>query len=221
MVSVKEERDSFIEKNLGLVHSLCKRFSGKGIEYEDLYQAGCMGLVKAYDAFDNDRGICFSTYAVPVILGEIRRLFRDGGSVKVSRSVKELYLKIMKAQQKLEQSLGEPPTVAQIANALEVSAEEVTEALCASQQTVSLTYEGDDGINEIDLPVDSSEKLLNDRLTLECVISELSETEQKIIKYRYFDYLTQSKTAKLLSMTQVQVSRSEKKILGKLREKLG
>ena len=180
-----------------------------------------MGLVKAYDAFDNDRGICFSTYAVPVILGEIRRLFRDGGSVKVSRSVKELYLKIMKAQQKLEQSLGEPPTVAQIANALEVSAEEVTEALCASQQTVSLTYEGDDGINEIDLPVDSSEKLLNDRLTLECVISELSETEQKIIKYRYFDYLTQSKTAKLLSMTQVQVSRSEKKILGKLREKLG
>ncbi len=221
MVSTKEERDSFIEKNLGLVHSLCKRFSGKGIEYEDLYQAGCMGLVKAYDAFDNGRGICFSTYAVPVILGEIRRLFRDGGSVKVSRSVKELYLKIMKIQQKLEHSLGEPPTVTQIAEALGVSAEDVTEALCASQQTVSLTYEGEDGVGEIDLPVDSSEELLNDRLTLEGVISELTETEQKIIRYRYFDYLTQSKTAKLLCMTQVQVSRSEKKILGKLREKLG
>ena len=221
MVNTKEERDSFIEKNLGLVHSLCKRFSGKGIEYEDLYQAGCMGLVKAYDAFDSDRGICFSTYAVPVILGEIRRLFRDGGSVKVSRSVKELYLKILKVKQQLEHSLGENPCVTQIAQALGVSSEEVTEALCASQTTVSLTYENEDGTSEIDLPVDSYEESLNDRLTLEGVISELSETEQKIIRYRYFDYLTQSKTAKLLSMTQVQVSRSEKKILCKLREKLG
>ena len=221
MVNTKEERDSFIEKNLGLVHSLCKRFSGKGIEYEDLYQAGCMGLVKAYDAFDSDRGICFSTYAVPVILGEIRRLFRDGGSVKVSRSVKELYLKIIKVKQQLEHSLGENPCVTQIAQALGVSSEEVTEALCATQATVSLTYENEDGTSEIDLPVDSCEETLNDRITLEGVISELSETEQKIIRYRYFDYLTQSKTAKLLSMTQVQVSRSEKKILCKLREKLG
>ncbi len=221
MVNTKEERNSFIEKNLGLVHSLCKRFSGKGIEYEDLYQAGCMGLVKAYDAFDSDRGICFSTYAVPVILGEIRRLFRDGGSVKVSRSVKELYLKIMRMEQQLEQSFGTPPTVAQIAEALGVTAEDVAEAMCASQSTVSLTYEGEDGISEIDLPVESSEEQLNDRLTLEGVLSKLTETEQKIIKYRYFDYLTQSKTAKLLSMTQVQVSRSEKKILSKLRQMLG
>ena len=94
MVKSKAERDSFIENNLGLVHSICKRFSGRGIEYDDLYQAGCIGLIKATDAFDKKRGIMFSTYAVPVIMGEVRRLFRDGGAVKVSRSVKELGIKI-------------------------------------------------------------------------------------------------------------------------------
>ena len=101
MLKEKCERDRFIETNLGLVHSLCKRFVGRGIEYDDLYQAGCIGLIKATDAFDEDRGLCFSTYAVPVILGEIKRLFRDGGAVKVSRSVKELGLKITYEQQKL------------------------------------------------------------------------------------------------------------------------
>jgi RNA polymerase sporulation-specific sigma factor len=96
MVEIDLSREEFVKENLGLVHSICRRFAGRGIEYEDLYQAGCLGLVKAVDAFDEKRGFAFSTYAVPVIMGEVRRLFRDGGAVKVSRSVKELYLKIVK-----------------------------------------------------------------------------------------------------------------------------
>lgn len=111
MLKQKTDRELFIENNLGLVRALCVRFSGRGIEYDDLYQAGCMGLVKATDAFDSERGLCFSTYAVPVIMGEMRRLFRDGGAVKVSRSVKELGMKISRERQKLEQKLCREPTV--------------------------------------------------------------------------------------------------------------
>lgn len=218
MVKEKAERDAFIEQNLGLVHSLCKRFCGRGIEYDDLYQAGCMGLVKAFDAFDDTRGLCFSTYAVPVVLGEIRRLFRDGGAVKVSRSVKELSMKINRVQSQLEQRLGHEPAVSELAQALGVSAEDITEAVCASQPTVSLTFEDkDDGISEIDLPVRSTEDEISDRLVLDEAFSKLSETERSIINCRYFQSMTQSKTADTLLMTQVQVSRAEKKILCKLR----
>ena len=100
-------REEFIKDNLPLVHSICRRFSGRGIDYDDLYQAGCVGLIKAVDAFDIDRGFAFSTYAVPVIMGEVRKLFRDGGAVKVSRGVKELYLKVVKANEILQQTLKE------------------------------------------------------------------------------------------------------------------
>ena len=221
MVKEKTERDSFIEQNLGLVHSLCKRFCGRGIEYDDLYQAGCMGQIKAFDAFDDTRGLCFSTYAVPVVLGEIRRLFRDGGAVKVSRSVKELSMKINREQARLEQELGREPTVSELAQILGVSSEDITEAVCASQPTVSLTLEDkDDGISEIDLPVISAEEEISDRLVLDEAFSKLSETERRIINCRYFRSMTQSKTADVLLMTQVQVSRAEKKILCKLRELL-
>lgn len=220
---VKEEltRDSFIESNLGLVHSICKRFKGKGIEYDDLYQAGCIGLIKATDGFDKDRGIMFSTYAVPVIMGEVRRLFRDGGAVKVSRSVKELALKISYEKQKLEQNLSREPTVMELANKLGVSAEEITEALCATQATVSLTYSGEEGIKETELPTESYEEEISNKIILDEAFEKLDETERRIMKYRYFEFMTQSKTAKILNMSQVQVSRAEKKILLKLREILG
>lgn len=132
MLKQKTDRELFIENNLGLVRALCVRFSGRGIEYDDLYQAGCMGLVKATDAFDSERGLCFSTYAVPVIMGEMRRLFRDGGAVKVSRSVKELGMKISRERQKLEQKLCREPTVKELALSLGVSPEEVAEAVCAA-----------------------------------------------------------------------------------------
>lgn len=211
-------RDEFIEQNLGLVHTICKRFAGKGIEYDDLYQSGCMGLIKAFDAFDEDRGLCFSTYAVPVIMGEVRRLFRDGGSVKVSRSVKELGMRISREKTKFEQKNGREPTVSELADIIGVETEDITEAVCATQVPVSLTYEGDDGLNETDLPTVSTEDEISQKLILDEAFQKLDETERRIINHRYFDFLTQSKTADILNMTQVQVSRAEKKILIKLRE---
>lgn len=218
MLKDNKERDKFIESNLGLVHSICKRFVGRGIEYDDLYQAGCMGLVKAADAFDTGRGLMFSTYAVPVIMGEVRRLFRDGGAVKVSRSVKELGLKINRERQLLEQILCREPTVNEIAQKLDVTPEEVSEAVCATQNTVSLTYEGEDGIKETDLPTVSTEEELADKLLLQEAFGKLNSTEKMIMNCRYYRYMTQSNTAKFLNMTQVQVSRAEKKILLKLRD---
>ncbi len=214
-------RDSFIESNLPLVHSLCKRFIGRGIEYDDLYQAGCIGLIKATDGFDEARGLCFSTYAVPVILGEIRRMFRDGGSVKVSRSLKELSLKVIRAKSTLELKLSREPTVSELAQELGVTPEEITEAQSAALPTVSLTYENDDGITEMDVSVAGPEELLTNKLLLQRAFTHLNDTEQQIIRYRYFEYLTQNETAAKLGLSQVQVSRAEKKILLKLRAAIG
>lgn len=221
MVKDKKERDLFIESNLGLVHSICKRFLGRGIEYEDLYQAGCIGLIKATDAFDDSRGLMFSTYAVPVIMGEVRRLFRDGGAVKVSRSVKELGLKINREKPKLEQKLLREASVSEIAEFMGVSKEEITEAICANQNTVSLTYDGEEGLKETDLPVMGPEEEIDNRLQIEEAFKILDETEIKIMKYRYYKNFTQIKIAEILNMSQVQVSRAEKRILNKLRQFLG
>lgn len=217
MLKEIKDRDLFIENNLGLVRSLCARFAGRGIEYDDLYQAGCIGLIKATDAFDTERGLCFSTYAVPVIMGEMRRLFRDGGAVKVSRSVKELGMKISRERQALEQKLCREPTVGELAAVLGVTSEDVTEAICASQPTVSLTYEDDDGVSETELPVISAEDEISDRLLIDSALEKLNNEEKQLVIYRYYNSLTQSKTAEKMSMTQVQVSRAEKKILEKLR----
>lgn len=217
MVEQKTARDSFIESNLGLVHSLCRRFAGRGIEYDDLYQAGCMGLVKAADGFDPSRGLCFSTYAVPVILGEVRRLFRDGGAVKVSRSVKELSLKIARERERLENKSGREPTISELSAALSVSPEDITEAICATQPTVSLTFEDDDGTTELELPDSGQEEQITQRIYITDALSKLDEVERRLMMYRYFNLYTQSKTAQLLNMSQVQVSRCEKKILKKLR----
>lgn len=220
MVKSTIQRDEFIEKNLALVHSICKRFVGRGIEYDDLYQVGCVGLIKAVDAFEAERGLMFSTYAVPVIMGEIRRLFRDGGAVKVSRSVKELYLRISRERPKLEANLGREAAVSELAEYLGVSAEDITEAVCAAQPTVSLTVEDDDGVKELQIPsVDESESVLTG-IDISAAFSELSDKEKQIVRLRYYKFLTQSKTAQLLGMTQVQVSRAEKKILLKLRNLL-
>lgn len=218
MVKAGIDRDRFIEENLGLVHSLCRRFSGRGIEYDDLYQAGCIGLIKATDAFDGERGVCFSTYAVPVIMGEIRRLFRDGGAVKVSRSVKELGMKITREKQIIEQRLCREPTISELAAALSVTCEEITEAMCAAQPTVSLTRDDDGEVSETDLPTISAEEEISDRLLIDSALDKLEDNEKQLVIYRYYEYLTQSQTAQKLSMTQVQVSRAEKKILKKLRE---
>ncbi len=211
------ERSEFIESNLPLVHKLANRFRGRGIDYEELYSAGCVGLVKACDRFEPERGLCFSTYAVPVILGEIRRLFRDGGSVKISRGLKELSVKAAHERDRL--SADGEPRISDIAQALGVSVEDAAEALCAAVPPVSLNTGGEDG-EELSVPQSSGEEQLIDRLALRQCLSELSGEDRDIIIQRYFRGKTQCETAQLLGMTQVMVSRRERRILQSLREQL-
>lgn len=211
------ERSEFIESNLPLVHKLANRFRGRGIDYEELYSAGCVGLVKACDRFEPERGLCFSTYAVPVILGEIRRLFRDGGSVKKSRGLKELSVKAAHERDRL--SADGEPRISDIAQALGVSVEDAAEALCAAVPPVSLNTGGEDG-EELSVPQSSGEEQLIDRLALRQCLSELSGEDRDIIIQRYFRGKTQCETAQLLGMTQVMVSRRERRILQSLREQL-
>ncbi len=213
-------RAEFIENNLGLVHSCAGRFKGRGIEYDDLYAAGCMGIVKAYDGFDESRGLCFSTYAVPVILGEIKKLFRDGGSVKVSRSLKELSLKVTATRERCLKMTGQEPTVSEIATILCVAPEQVAEAMTASMPTISLTPVSDDGAREFDIPEDSCEETVSDIISLKAVLSTLKNEERTLIYLRFFKNKTQSETAKIMGTTQVQVSRKERKILGAMRKQL-
>lgn len=214
-------RAEFIENNLGLVHSCAGRFKGRGIEYDDLYAAGCMGLIKAYDGFDESRGLCFSTYAVPVILGEIKKLFRDGGSVKVSRSLKELGIKVNAVREKCLKQTGQEPTVSEIAKRLDVTLEQVTDAMSASLPALSLTpITDEDGNKEFDIPQESCEEVLTDKLSLKSVLNTLTKEERMLIYLRFFQNKTQSETAKVLGTTQVQISRRERKLLQRMREKL-
>lgn len=208
-------RDEMIQSNLRLVRACCKRFLNRGIEYDDLYGAGCLGLVKAVDGFKEELGFCFSTYAVPVILGEMKRLFRDGGSVKVSRGLKELSLKAVKAQGQLSGTLGREPTLAELSNALSVSKEELAEALCAATPAESLSYIGEDGeTRELDIgTAKSAEDEIADRVAVNQLLQHLEQKDRQLIQLRYFQNKTQNETAKLLYMTQVQVSRREKKLL--------
>ncbi len=206
-----------IEENLGLVHACCHKLMGKGIEYDDLYGAGCLGLCKAAQGFDPTLGNCFSTYAVPVILGEIRRLFRDGGSVKVSRSLKELTMKINRESAALESRLGREPTVWELSNALSVSPEQITEALCAARPVLSLTRAEEGEQNEWDIPVDSCEEDFCTKEALRQTLAALPEQDRQLIILRYFKGNTQTVTARMLGMTQVQVSRRERAILQKMR----
>lgn len=214
-------RAEFIQRNLGLVHSCAGRFTGRGIEYEELYSAGCLGLVKACDGFDPQRGVCFSTYAVPVILGEIKKLFRDGGTVKVSRSVKELGLKVTAERERILKRTGNEPSVAQLAEALGVTPEQVAVSIQAAMPVVSLTpADSEDGNREWDIPVDSPEEALAERIGLDEVMSRLAPQDRLIIRLRFFSGKTQSETATVLHTTQVQISRRERKILKWMRQEL-
>ena len=210
-----------VSENLGLVHSCAGRFRGRGIEYDDLYSAGCMGLVKACDNFDTSRGVCFSTYAVPVILGEIKKLFRDGGTVKVSRSLKELGMRVQAAREHHMKICGAEPTLSQLAEELDEPVENITLAVQAAQPAVSLTPEnGEDGDRQLDIPVESPEEALADKISLAEVIEALPEQDKQLIRLRFYGNKTQSETAKLLHTTQVQISRRERKILSQLRRQL-
>ena len=217
----RARRGEFIQNNLGLVHCCAGRFRGRGIEYEDLYAAGCLGLVKACDGFDPSRGLCFSTYAVPVILGEIKKLFRDGGTVKVSRTLKELGLKINAERERCLKRTGTEPGVTQLAETLGTTPEQIALAIRASLPALSLTPADDeDGTREWDIPVDSPEEALSERISLNEVLARLAPADRLLIRLRFFAGKTQSETAKVHKTTQVQISRRERKILKWMREEL-
>ena len=212
-------KDEFAKSHLGLVHSLCSRFTGKGIEYDELYSAGCLGLAKAINNFDDSRGLQFSTYAFPVIMGELKRLFRDGGAVKVSRSLKELSLKINKLNNESELKNGRELSVSELAEKLGVAPEKIAEAVCSAQPTVSINSE-DENATTPEIPSPDIQYEITERLSLAAAIESLEENDKKIINLRYYRSKTQVETAKILNMTQVQISRREKKILSLIRQKM-
>lgn len=214
------EDENFIQNNLGLVHLCANKFRNKGIEYEEMFSAGCIGLVKAMKSFDPSRNVKFSTYAVPVILGEIKCLFRDGGSIKVSRKIKSLSIHISRERDRFSKNYGREPTISELSEILNVSESEIAEAVSAGLPTVSLTCEDDDGCSQLDIPVEAPDIKITDRVSLHQIISTLEPDDRQLIFLRYYRNLTQVQTAKLLGITQVKVSRREKKILSVIREKM-
>ncbi|MBD5392802.1 MAG: RNA polymerase sporulation sigma factor SigF [Lachnospiraceae bacterium] len=223
----KESREVLIEQNLGLVHHIVKRFLNRGYEAEDLFQIGVIGLIKAIDKFNTSFEVKFSTYAVPLIAGEIKRFIRDDGMVKVSRTLKENGIKIKYARERLNMQLNREPTLEEVAKEAELSVEEVVLAMEANIQVESIyqsVYQNDG--NEIymvdqlaDKGRDEQESMLN-HLVVKQLIDGLPETEQRLIILRYYQDKTQTEVAKLLGISQVQVSRMEKKILLGLRERM-
>ncbi len=207
------------EEHLGLVHLCANRFRNRGIPYEDLYSAGCEGLVKAAKAFDASRGVQFSTYAVPVILGEIKRLFRESGTVHVSRGLRELAMKIQKIREASLKETGMEPPISVLAEQTGTSPEAVAMALCAVSPAVSLTSSDEDE-SQIDIAVEAPDEAISDKLALHQVMQLLSQKDRALLELRYYQNLTQTKTAEKLGMTQVQVSRREKKLLAYLRQEL-
>lgn len=216
-----KQREKLIGENYGLVHACANKFRGRGAEYDDLFQAGCIGLIKAAENFDESRGFAFSTYAVPVILGEIRRIFRDGGPVKIGRTLKEKARTAMKVKEELANELDREPTISELAEKLGVDVSQAAELITVSMPTISLTASDDESdAHQLDIPVSSPEEKLSDRLALYGLIEALDEKDRKLIELRYFKGMTQAKTAGELNMSQVQVSRREKVILLRMRENL-
>ena len=215
------DKNKLADKNMGLVHACCKRFSGKGIEYEELFASGCLGLAKAINNFDESRNLQFSTYAFPVIMGEIKRLFRDGGAIRVSRTLKELSLAISRLNNESKLKNGRELTVSELAERLDTSEEKIIDALNSTRVPLSLTAEYDsEGNPQLDIPTDDIQDEISERLSLEQAVKSLCDTDRKIIQLRYYRSKTQTQTAKILSMTQVQISRREKKILTAIRDKM-
>ncbi|QII49655.1 RNA polymerase sporulation sigma factor SigF [Bacillus paralicheniformis] len=220
----QKARDLLIEKNMRLVWSVVQRFLNRGYEPDDLFQIGCIGLLKSVDKFDLSYDVRFSTYAVPMIIGEIQRFIRDDGTVKVSRSLKELGNKIRRAKDELSKSNGRIPTVQEIADYLEISSEEVVMAQEAVRSPSSIhetVYENDgDPITLLDQISDQSEEKWFDKIALKEAIKDLDEREKLIVYLRYYKDKTQSEVADRLGISQVQVSRLEKKILKQIKNQM-
>lgn len=218
----REALDTLVNENSALVWSIARRFMGRGTEMDDLYQLGCLGFLKAVEGFDLSFGTQFSTYAVPKIAGEIRRFLRDDGTVKVSRGLKEQAANIKAVRNQLTGALGREPTVNEIARQTGLSPEEIAMAETATAATESIQKEtGEEGFSLEDVLTDTeSEERMVEKIALRQAISRLPEREGMVIQLRYFHSLTQERVAKVLSVSQVQVSRIEKKALGLLRELL-
>ena len=221
----KEAREVLIEKNLGLVHAIARRFVGRGVEAEDLFQIGTIGLIKAIDHFDLSYEVKFSTYAVPLISGEIKRFLRDDGPLKVSRTLKEQAMKINLVMQRLQGKWGREPTLQEIAAEAMLSVEEIVAATEADYQVESIyaSVYGNDGSEMILADMlgkeDEEKEALLNRMLLNQLLEQLDEKESELIRLRYFQDKTQTEVARLFGISQVQVSRMEKKILLNMRTK--
>ena len=217
-----EAGEALVNENSGLIWSVARRFLGRGAEMDDLYQLGCLGFLKAVEGFDPAFGTQFSTYAVPKIAGEIRRFLRDDGAVKVSRTIKEQATAIKNARNILTGALGREPTVGEIARQTGFTPEEIALAETATAATESIQRQtGEEGFSLEDVLTDpDSEERMLERIALNQAIGKLPEREALVIRLRYFHGLTQQRVAKVLNVSQVQVSRIEKKALGQLRELL-
>ena len=216
----REAGEVLITENSGLIWSVAKRFAGRGTDLDDLYQLGCLGFIKAVDGFDLNYGTQFSTYAVPKIAGEIRRFLRDDGAVKVSRTLKEQAASIKLSKNRLSLRLGRDPSISEISEEIGLSAEEIAIAETATAATESIQKEtGEDGFSlENILSDSSSEDELVEMIALRQALDRLPEREALVIKLRYFHGLTQERIARVLGVSQVQVSRIEKKAIGILRK---
>lgn len=217
-----EARELLVTENSGLIWSVAKRFIGRGTDPEDLYQLGCLGFLKAVEGFDLEYGTQFSTYAVPKIAGEIRRFLRDDGTIKVSRSLKEQANTIKITRSRLAGILGREPTVHEISEHTGMSPEEIAMAETASREVESINREtGEEGFTLESILTDSeSEDRLVEKIALRQAIEDLPEREQMVIRLRYYHSLTQDRVAKVLGVSQVQVSRIEKKAIAHLRERI-
>lgn len=221
----KAAKETLVLENRGLVWSVVKRFQNRGLDSEDLFQIGCIGLLKCIDKFDLSYGVKFSTYAVPMISGEIKRFLRDDGMIKVSRTLKELAYRAYQCQEKLQEKWGREPTITEIADEIGVECEELALALDASSEVESLYQpiyqkEGQEILLMDKLEEEDEEEHLVNRLFLQEVLAELEEEDRQLIIQRYFEDKTQSAIAKEMGVSQVQISRREKKILNEIRQKL-
>lgn len=219
----KELESKLVEQNMGLVHSIIKKFLYSNVDFEDLCQIGTIGLLKAIRNFDISRGVMFSTYAVPVIIGEIRKFLRDDGIIKVGRGIKEQYYKVQKENEKLTQILSREPTVNELSSFVDIPIEDLIFILEAGSRPASLDEAiSEDGELTIGDTVSQTDPISNiELISLKEGILSLEGTDRQIITLRYFLGKTQQETADIIKMTQVQVSRREKKIIDNLRNKIG
>lgn len=216
----KKQSEINIEEHMGLVHSCAQRFRRRGVEYDDIFQTGCIGLTKAAKKFDFSRGVRFSTYAVPIILGEIKGLFRDNSAIKISRKIKEFSNKIKKEIENFIIFYEREPTVNELSDCLGVDSEQILEALDICQPVVSLDESYDNGESILEIPVDFDDEKISNSLLVKQILEKFSSEDKNIIYFRFFKGKTQSETAKNLGTTQVRISRRERALLKELRKKL-